>query len=59
MKRPYASKYGDEFYLKVQAITALLTDPASTNTVYYMRADQQTTQGTSTTLFDQFEFLQF
>lgn len=57
--RPYASKYGDEFYLKVQAIVGLNSDGASTQTVYYMRCDQSTSQGVSTTLFDQFEFLQF
>ncbi len=50
--RPYASKYGDEFFLKVQAIVGLSTDPASTFTIYWMRNDVGASSGTNTTLFD-------
>ena len=38
--RPYASKYGDAFFVKVQAIVGLNSDGGSTQTVYYMRCDQ-------------------
>ena len=46
LRRPLASKYGDELYFKVQRVQPLATDAAG-NVFAYMRADGTTSTATN------------
>ena len=59
VRRPLASKYGDELYLKVQQVVPLATQNATGDVYLYMRQDVPTTSATVSTVFDQPEFVPF
>ena len=56
--RPLASKYGDELFIKVQAVTELTVD-AENNVFSYMRVNGTSSSINNIQLFDQAEFAPF
>lgn len=59
IRRPLASKYGDELYLKVQNVVPLRTINATGDVYLYMRQDVTAGSSTVTTVYDQPEFTPF
>lgn len=59
VRRPLASKYGDELFLKVQQVVPLRTINALGDVYLYMRQDVPASSATVSTVFDQPEFLPF
>ena len=57
-RSPYASKYGDECFVKVQAVVPLTTDVAG-NVFSIMRQDNPTSNANNIVPFDQAEFVPF
>lgn len=58
-RRPLASKYGDELYMKVQKVLPLETQNALGDVFAYMRQDLAASTATSIALYDQPEFAPF
>lgn len=59
VRKPLASKYGDELYMKVQKVLPLETQNALGDVYAYMRQDIAASTATSICLQDQPEFLPF
>jgi len=58
IRRPLASKYGDELFIKVQAVTELRVD-ADNNVFSYMRVNGFGSSINNIQLYDQAEFAPF
>lgn len=61
VRRPLASKYGDELFIKVQKVIPLATLNATGDVYVYMRQDVFSSQPNNSvvTVFDQPEFVPF
>lgn len=59
LRRPLASKYGDELFIKVQKVLPLETIGTNGDVYAYMRQDLSTSSLTNVVLADQPEFLPF
>ena len=56
---PYASKYGDECWVKVQKVVPLQTQNAGGDVYFFMRADLAASDSVNFALVDQPEFVPF
>lgn len=59
VRRPLASKYGDELFIKVQKVVSLKTQNVQGDVFLYMRQDLNASSATNVTLYDQPEFVPF
>lgn len=59
VRRPLASKYGDELFLKVQKVVPLVTQNALGDVFLYMRQDVNASSATVVAVYDQPEFVPF